>query len=117
MLVVLKEIWLNVDGGKVADLGAALESEATAGATLEGRPRTIHERKPMIRVRAKRLRSVDRRQREESDRGRGVLWLSDAQARQLDFELFHQSIEHGLELSPRVESTRVIALHLIDGAG
>src|SRR6266480_637892 len=73
ILFVLEELWLNVDGEKVADLGAALEREATAGATLEGRPRTIHERKPMIRVRAKRLRSVDRGQREESDRGRGVL--------------------------------------------
>src|SRR3989442_9945106 len=107
IVFVLDQLWLQVEGEKVADLGAALERQAAGGPALECAPLLVHQGELTTRVRSEGLRAVDGKKRDKSRR-RGAARGLDAQACELDLELFHQSIEDGLKVTPCIETACIV---------
>src|SRR5881296_4529364 len=105
IVVVLEQLRLQVEGEKVADLSAAFKCQPAGGSPLECAPLAIHQGELTARVRTKHLGTIYRKKRDKSRR-RGAARCLDAQACELDLELFHQAIEDGLEVAPLIERAR-----------
>src|SRR5256886_12945707 len=116
VILVLEQLGLQVEGEEVTDLSSALKRQAAGGSTLECAPLVVHERELAARVGTEHLGAIGRKKRDKSRR-RGAARDLDTQACKLYFELFHQSIEDGLEVAPRVETARVVTSDLFDGPG
>src|SRR5436309_1936544 len=116
IVLVLEQLRLQVEGEKVAYLGAALKCQAAGGSALECAPLVIHQGELAARVGAEHLGTIYRKKRDKP-RLRGAARGLNTQACQLDFELFHQSTEDGLEVAPRVEAACIVTSDLLDGAG
>src|SRR5207244_508028 len=116
VVFVLEQLGLQVKRENVADLGAAFKGQPAGGSALECAPLLVHQGELAARVRTKHLGTIERKERDKSRRGRAARCL-DTQACELDLELFHQSIEDGLEVTPRVETACLVASDLFDGAG
>src|SRR5439155_10769359 len=78
-------------------------------------PLSVDQRELAARVAEKRLRAIDGGERHESGDG-GALRRPHTQAGQLDLELFHEPIQDWLQIATLVETARVVASDLGDGA-
>src|SRR3989442_4021479 len=116
MVLGRAQLGLQVEGEKGADLGAVLKRLPAGGSALECAPLAIHQGELAARVRTKHLGTIERKERDKSRRRRAARCL-DTQACKLDLELFHQSIEDGLEVAARVETAGVVTSDLFDRAG
>src|SRR5439155_2703351 len=116
IVFVLEQLGLQVEGEKVADLGAALKRQPAGGSALECAPLAIHQGELAARVRTKHLGTIYRKKRDKSRR-RGAARCLDAQACELDLELFHQAIEDGLDVAAVIELVRGGVTDVFDGAG